>query len=403
MPNGPLNVLAAIWLTMGSLANTIPQLEELAKSLNGLESGIAKRETQDQMAMLPLKTKEIVQCTVQCESPLARAWSAHCLGHLPGPQSQAALLSALKDDSPKVRREALEGLARIGDRTNIQALMKAAARESDPALQALAKQASQQLVARSRSRNPAEDWSRLQAPNAMERKAALERAGKSENWGLLPQVVEAASDHHPAVREAAILALGKLGDDRALPVLHNLILKESGKSQYAAIGAIAQLSNTQSLPFLNPLVHSEDKDTRRYTARALGWIASPKKIEALSILARDSQDTVRTEVLLALGRSDAKITGPLLVQLLTDDLVFLRSESARLLGSTPLALAAEPLTEALNDRDPLVRINAANSLSILGAVSAIQALKSRIRKAETPEEAAYYRKALGQLGVTAPD
>jgi HEAT repeat protein len=154
---------------------------------------------------------------------------------------------------------------------------------------------------------------------------------------------------------------------------------------------------------LAPLVHSEDKDTRRYTARALGWIASPKKIEALSILSKDAQEQVRTEVLMALGRSDASIIGPLLVQFLKDDLIFLRSESARLLGSTSPELAAGPLIDALNDRDPLVRINAANSLSSLGAVSAIETLKSRIRKAENAEEAAYYQKALRQLGVNAAD
>lgn len=402
MLKSPSFCLAAIcWALNGTAyADALTDLENFAESLESAGDDLEQRRIQDQIAILPLTQAELLACTTECHQALARAWSAHCLGFTPNHASQTTLINALKDPSPKVRREALEGLANVGDRTTIKALMKAAARESVPDLQALAKQASEQVVARSRNSKGPQDFSLLTSTDPMERKAAMERAGKSNDWNAVPLLMEATSDHHPAIREAAILALGKLGDDRALPLLHKVTREASGRPRHAAIGAIAQLSNTQSLPHLAPLIHSEDTDTRRYVARALGWIATPEKMELLSVLVQDSEETVRTEVLLAVGRSDSKITGPLLVQLLKDDLVYLRSESALLLSKAPTEIAAPPLINALEDKDPLVRINAAISLGNLGETSAIEALKKRIRKSENPEEASYYVKVLGQLGIT---
>lgn len=405
MPYGPMNALMALLLVADSTAHAdaLSELEQIAQSLESSTDASAQVTLQDQMAMLPLQEVQWLQCALECESTLARAWSAHCTGYLPGLQSQTILLSALQDDSPKVRREALEGLAKIGDRTSIKSLMKAAAREKDPSLQSLGQQASQQIIARSRNTNGSTDWSRLQAPDAMERKTAMELAGKSENWGLLSQLTKATQDHHPAVREAAIHALGKLGDDRALHTLHTLILTEKGRTRHAAIGAIAQLANSQSLPHLTPLIHSEDTDTRRYIARALGWISSPGSMEPLAHLAKDSAEAVRTEVILSIGRTGPILAGPILVQFLEDDIVFLRSEAARLLAGSAPEVATTPLISALADRDPLVRINAANSLGALGATQAIEALEKRIRKTKNLEEATYYRNALGQLGAVAPE
>jgi len=401
MLKSPSFCLAAIcWALNGSAyADVLSELETFAASLENVEDDLAQRRIQDQIAILPLTQAELLTCTTECNQALARAWSAHCLGFTPNHTSQNALIKALNDPSPKVRKEALEGLANVGDRTSIKALMKAAAREAVPDLQVLAKQASEQVVARSRSSSGPQDFSRLTSTDPMERKAAMERAGKSNDWNAVPLLIEALNDHHPAIREAAILALGKLGDDRALPLLHKVTRESNGRPRHAAIGAIAQLSNTQSLPHLAPLIHSEDSDTRRYVARALGWIDTPEKTELLSVLVKDSEESVRTEVLLAAGRSDSKITGPLLVQLLEDDAVYLRSEAALLLSKTSPEIAAAPLVNALEDKDALVRINAALSLGNMGEVSAIDALKRRIRKADNPEEASYYVKVLGQLGV----
>jgi HEAT repeat protein len=405
MPYGPLKTLLTLLLLAGSTAHAdaLSELERIALSLENTTDESAQASLQDQMAMLPLQDAQWLQCALECESTLARAWSAHCTGYLPGLQSQNILLSALQDSSSKVRREALEGLAKIGDRTSIQSLMKAAAREKDPSLQSLAQQASQQIIARSRHTTGSTDWSGFNAPDAMDRKAALELAGKSENWRLLLQLTEATQDHHPAVREAAIHALGKLGDDRALHTLHRLILKETGRTRHAAIGALAHLANSQSLPHLSPLAHSEDTGTRRYVARALGWISSPGTMEPLAHLAKDPTEAVRTEVILSIGKIGPSLGGPILVQFLEDEVVFLRSEAARLLAGSAPEVATAPLISALSDKDPLVRINAANSLGALGSTQAIDALERQFQKAKNPEEAAYYRNALGLLGAIAPE
>jgi HEAT repeat protein len=383
-------------------ANPLLSLEQLAERLAPLEEGVEQRHVQDMMAILPLDEEQLRTCATDCTQSLARAWAAHSLGFYPGHQSREVLISALEDGAAEVRKEALEGLAKIGIRSSLNPIMKATAREQDPALRELAQLASQQLVARSRERE-SDDLSLLDSTDAMERRAAIERVANGENWRTVPKLLEAVEDHHPAVREAAVLALGKLGDDRALPALHRLLLTEHGRPRHAAIGAIAQLANTQSLPHLKPLANSEDVHTRRYVARALGWIPAPENFSTLEALAQDPENAVREEVLLALRRSPNPNTAPLLVGFLQDEAVFLRSEAARLLGETKLELAGAPLILALEDDDALVRINAASSIGRLGEVGAIDALKRRIKKSETPEETAFYKKALAQLGVVQQD
>jgi len=378
-------------------AESLVDLEDLAESLSGLE-GFVQRQIEDQIAILPLTEEELLQCATSCSQPLSRAWSVHCLGYHPGLPSRAALVTALKDDATVVRKEAIEGLAKIGDRSSLNPLMKATAKETEPALQVLAQQASQQLVARNREA-VAQDFSLINSTDAMERKAAIERAATTENWRAVPVLLEAVKDHHPAVREAAVLALGKLGDDRVLPVLHQLLQEETGRLRHAAIGSIALLANTQSLQSLQPLASADDVDTRRYVARALGWIPSSENLRTLQTLAADKEESVRTEVLLSISRQEDPNAAPILLEFLVDEAVFLRSEAARLLGTTQIEVAGEALIKALNDQDALVRINAASSIARLGEVRAIDALEKRIKKAENPEEAAYYRTALEQLGV----
>ena len=106
------------------------------------------------------------------------------------------------------------------------------------------------------------------------------------------------------------------------------------------------------------------------------------------------------EALLALTRFEGLPTADALLAFMNDELVYIRSEAARLMGKSPGEGVAAALIQGLQDSDALVRINSASSLSSLGEIGSIEALRTCIHKADTPEEAQYYKKAISDLGGT---
>jgi HEAT repeat protein len=321
------------------------------------------------------------------------------LGHLPGTSNQNALVQSLNDTRHEVRRESIEALARIGQRSHLNVLMQVAARETDSGLRTLAQKAAEQLVSQEQ-KDHSDDALLLSSNDPMERVAAIERMQESENWNFTTLFVEATNDTHPAVRQAAILGLGRLGDDRALDALLSLVQTADGKHQHAAVGAVAQLQNQTSLPNLYPLTRSEDPLMRQYSVRALGWMPNSASIPLLKERSQDPEEKVRMEALLALTRFEGLPTADALLAFMNDELVYIRSEAARLMGKSPGEGVAAALIQALQDSDALVRINSASSLSSLGEIGSIEALRTCIHKADTPEEAQYYKKAISDLGGT---
>ena len=158
---------------------------------------------------------------------------------------------------------------------------------------------------------------------------------KRARTGTSRLFVEATNDTHPAVRQAAILGLGRLGDDRALDALLSLVQTADGKHQHAAVGAVAQLQNQTSLPNLYPLTRSEDPLMRQYSVRALGWMPNSASIPLLKERSQDPEEKVRMEALLALTRFEGLPTADALLAFMNDELVYIRSEAARLMGKSP--------------------------------------------------------------------
>ena len=381
----------------------LTQLERIATDLDQSESKYAKRLLQDQMAMLTLPEGDLQDCVTDCAHPFARAWAVHVLGHLPSAQNQALLVSSLNDTAPIVREQGYEAMAQIGDRTHIKILMQAANTEPEPHLQQLAQQSSQQIVSKPTNTDFPEVFARLSSDDVMEQQAAIEHIARYGNWRASETLIGLLDHRNPVLRRTAVKALGQLGDDRCLEVLHAGLSKKTGPELQSYISAIALLENTGSLPALTLLTTSKNTRTRQYVARAFGWIPSAKPAEQLKSLSRDKDEQVRTETLLTIRKLNDPRLDTLLLTFLNDSSIFLRAEAARLLANTRLAEAPDALLEALNDKDALVRINAATSLGNLGEIAAIPALKKWHKKAKKPEEKAFYKKALFLLGVEVED
>jgi HEAT repeat protein len=162
------------------------------------------------------------------------AWSLGAIGEAFAPTSSAGLLPLLSDADPRVAAAAAEAIGRIGaSRAAIEALTNT-------------------LV-------HAEPQARLHAA------AALRWLESPEAFGAL---VLAAHDEAGDVRQAAVSALGELGDTRAVPLLVELVVgdPDPGVRNEAAF-RLAKIADVTAKPALQ---HAKaDPRTARWAAWAL--------------------------------------------------------------------------------------------------------------------------------------
>jgi HEAT repeat protein len=379
-------------------AGEAASLEVLAREITHEQDPAARAAARDAMARLQLSEAQLQEALKTAEAPVARAWAAHCLGRYPGPLTVHALMEAVKDPEPAVRREVYESLGSLGDRAALNTLMAAASRDPSVALRAVAEQATRSLVRNDRRQTDVPTQLALLQSGTSEQQAtaaaALAHAG---DWRAVQPLVHAASTGPEPLALAALTALGELGDLRAVPALVQHVEEGNGSTRYHAIGALAKLGDESSVEVLEDVFSDADPLARQFAARALFWMKAPDVVRRVAPLLKDPDERVRTELMLGLASTDAKERAPLLRQALKDPSPFLRSEAARLLGGQRDDETTDALLHALEDRDPLVRIVAAQSLAAHGEARAVGPLEKLVARTRVDEEKAAYQRALEQL------
>ena len=197
------------------------------------------------------------------KAPGIRAVSADALGRIGGPLASKQLLSALDaNEEPVVRGHIVSALGYFKDDASVPAKLGAVARE-DRSYRARAA--------------ALESLGRLKSPNA---------------FGTLSSAV-AADSPDGYVRNAALRALGYLGDDKAIPLLRDW--SAPGKPFEAREAALASLARL-------------DKDDAEITKQIASYLAEPRF-------------PIREAAILALGsRGDASAIPQLEALLHADDL-----------------------------------------------------------------------------------
>ena len=88
----------------------------------------------------------------------------------------------------------------------------------------------------------------------------------------------------------------------------------------------------------------------------------------------------------------------MLEKALDDPSPFVRAEAVRLLAVSADARAPDAIRPLLRDKDPLVRIQAAEGALVLYDVLAVEELDKLVRKTRDEDERAVYQNALEALG-----
>ena len=118
----------------------------------------------------------------------------------------------------------------------------------------------------------------------------------------VPALIRALRESDWPVRCVAALALGKLGDARAIEPLIAALKDKDKNVRYSAASALGELGNARAVGLLIAALRDEDEDVRRSAARALGELGDARAVEPLKELLGDEDVAVRTAAAEALKR-----------------------------------------------------------------------------------------------------
>jgi len=174
------------------------------------------------------------------------------------------------------------------------------------------------------------------------------------------------------LRRYLTLALGRLGDAKALPELRQAAGEENGDPQTVvyAIWALGALGDPQAVPDLIHLAGSSDAGVRKTALHSLAAFPGPEVTEALRRGLTDAVDDVRWNAALSLGRRGDASAVPVLTEMLdrkrlaaVPSLTPDQTEDA-MIGAIRAAVTIDDATlrsalESLRDSDPDPRIREA--------------------------------------------
>ena len=219
------------------------------------------------------------------------------------------------------------------------------------------------------ARTPSPRWRKLRAQAAV------------------PTLVELALDDKspPAVNRRSIVALGEMGDPRAVPTLLKAMFKQRGNTVFAqeASYSLFQIGKPAANA-LTAVLEGKDKDLS-------SWARANDVVDAV-VLVRSAE---------SLGDFRATSAEPALVKQLSyrtsapEQTLYARMAAASALGKMRSAQGRNALETMLDESEPLARAEYARALVLIGGREAIPALQRSA--AHGPWEARQY--AIGALGM----
>ncbi len=211
----------------------------------------------------------------------------------------------------------------------------------------------------------------LRDSTSWERRAlAAERLGligSADGVAPLLEVLRDARDEDDDVRGAALRALGRIRDPRALPQLIETLGDPDASLPQRVAEIIVRIGKPAVLPLCRELANTASDPRRAWAAEILGWLgghdAAAPLIEALG----DVNPEVRAKAAGAVARlAETRAVDRLLEMLLADPIPFVRTRAAQALGALGDPRVIDHLIHVLRDPEWWVRVRAVEALEMIG-------------------------------------
>jgi HEAT repeat protein len=217
------------------------------------------------------------------------------------PAAMPAILKAAEAGPTQVRLVAVGVLDRLGNPSSVPVLLRVAA-DGETELKAAALAA---LVRLPGNEIDADICSRLSQATGKTRQTLIEVAAQRRIQAALPTIVSSAQDTDPAVRCAAVQAVGVLGHDREATDLVRLLQNNQGAKERAdietALVALSSRSGSRCVPNLLPLEQSDDPSVRIIGLHVLASAGGPDALAAVKSALGDKDESVQDEAVRTLS------------------------------------------------------------------------------------------------------
>ena len=254
---------------------------------------------------------------------------------------------------------------------------------------------------------------------------ALVRSGA----GVVPPVIEQLHAEDLETRQAAAVALGRIGDRRATAPL--VAALDDRELTLAAAGALARIGDESAFDSLVTRLGDPDVGIRQAVIAALNSIGHPHMPDRIAVLLTDADPVVRESALkiagyfgypaclervLACCRDDHEAVRrtaieqlaffeepgvfAALVWALDHDAAPVRAAAASALARVPHPERTATLLGALRDPDPWVRFVTLRSLGAIGAVEAVGSVLTTVEQDPAPHVRLAAIEVIGRISPT---
>jgi HEAT repeat protein len=203
------------------------------------------------------------------DNPVVRRHAAHGLSFIRSERSFTALLTLAKDPDPPVRAQAAAGLGRHGDGRGLDQLV-ALARDSTVDVRRRATRALGQLkqgdvikvlIEKARDTDEGVRWEAVMALGHEHR--------HQDSADVVTALIVSLGDQSPWVRERAAQAVGRFQDERAIQPLMTLLKDSDPEVRDQAVTALGRFGAPQATDSLIAALKDPDPGVRERAARAL--------------------------------------------------------------------------------------------------------------------------------------
>lgn len=208
------------------------------------------------------------------------------------------------------------------------------------------------------------------------RKEAADALSKIGNRRAIPCLfMRLERERYDDVREAILLAIVRIGRLDVYNGLVSLLYNKSPEIREAGVMGLGMLSDERAIPKLITALNDEFPKVRRAAVKALSGFKKAWVEEAITFSLMDGSSDVKLEAVHALARIGSKESASALVPLLDDPDPWVRSQIVEALGEIGGKGTSSALVKILSDPDTLVKISAVRSLGRLKVKSAAGPLK----------------------------
>lgn len=223
---------------------------------------------------------------------------------------------------------------------------------------------------------------------------AIGRIGDSRAVSALIDIL----DRDDELTVVAIGALAKIGDRRSFHALLELMGHSNVAIRQAVVGALNSIGHPEMPEYIKDYLVNPNPLVRESAVKIAGYFGYPDCVDLLLSLAKDEDENVRAAVIEHIPYLESEKGLSALIEAIKNDTAKVRAACARAFSHMEGHEALKYLITALEDEDPWVRYFACRSLGRIGIHDALNALT----KIAEEDKARYVRfaaiEAIGNIG-----